>query len=280
MKEKVVKSFAPANISCIFKVYKHKKQRWSGSWGLGFTLSEGVVVTVKKAGKTEILFNGKKINMPTVFDVLHTLTDKNLLIVIETKLPLGCGFGISGASALATGIAVNKLLTLKKSKKQLAVIAHTAEVKNKTGLGDVTNQFFGGILLKKKPSSHFSVTKIFVKEKVVFCRVFSPISTKSVLSNALIIDRVETAAQRALANIENEISEKNVLTLGDIFSISKQFVKACGLLISKEVIKTIRQIEKKGGHATMIILGNAVVSDTPFPGSIKFFISKRGAAVL
>lgn len=280
MKEKIVKAFAPANISCIFRVYKHKNPRWGGSWGLGFTLSKGVVVSVVRAKTTRVLFNKKNIKMPTILGILRALTHENILVSIYTKLPIGCGFGLSGASALATGIAVNKLLALKKSKKQLAVIAHTEEVKNKTGLGDVANQFFGGILLKRKPSSHFSVTKIPLKEKVVYCRVFSPLSTKNVLGSPAVIGRVETAAQKALVGIENELSKKNVLTLGDIFSISKQFATESGLLTNKEVIKTIRQIEKKGGHATMIILGNAVVSNTPFSGATKLFLSKKGAAVL
>lgn len=280
MKKNTVKAFAPANISCIFKVYKRKDPRWSGSFGVGFTLSDGVVVTVVKAEKTSVLFNGKKIDMPTVLDVIRMLTNQHFLITIETKLPLGCGFGVSGASALASAYAVNELLVLKKTKKELAITAHAAEVKNKTGLGDVVNQFFGGYLLKIKPSSFFSVVKIPLKEKTVYCRVFSPLSTKSVLSDEKILSRVEAAAPKALESIKNELREKNVLTLGDIFSISKQFATMSGLLKDKNVIKTIEQIEKKGGHATMIILGNAVVSDMPFSGATKFFLSERGATLL
>ncbi|MBI2430987.1 MAG: hypothetical protein HYV39_03170 [Candidatus Levybacteria bacterium] len=277
---KSVSAFAPANISLIFKPHKGETSRWSGSLGLGFTLLEGVVVTVKNSKKTETLFNRKKIDIQTVFDVLRALTNENLLITIETKFPLGCGFGISGASALATAYAINKLLALKKSKRELAIIAHTQEVKNKTGLGDVTNQFFGGALLKIKPSSYFSVRKITLKEKVVFCRVFSPLSTKSILSNNKVISRVKTAATKALVNIGNELRKKNTLTLGDIFSISKQFVTESGLLMDRDVKNTIEQIEKRRGKASMIILGNAVVSETSFPGSTKFFLSDKGATLL
>jgi pantoate kinase len=280
MKENTVKAFAPANISCIFKVYKHKNPRLAGSLGLGFTLSEGAVVTVKKANSTNIVFNNKKVDMPTVFDVARALTTQNILITINTKLPLGCGFGISGAAALATVYAVNKLLDLKKTKKELAIIAHTAEVKNKTGLGDVTNQFFGGVLFKKKPSSDFSVIKIPLKEKSVYCRVFSPLSTKSVLSNSKLLVHVDEAGKEALGEIANELSEKNVLTLPKILSISKQFAVVSGLLKEKDVIRAIEEIEKKGGNATMIMLGNAVVSNISFAGATKFFLSQKGAMLL
>jgi len=280
MKENIVKAFAPANISCIFKVYKHKNPRLAGSWGLGFTLSEGVIVSVKKTNTMSVLFNGKKVDMPTVFDVVCALTTQSILITIETKLPLGCGFGISGAAALATVYAVNKLLDLKKTKKELAVIAHTAEVKNKTGLGDVANQFFGGVLFKKKPSSHFSVIKIPLKEKTVYCRVFSPLSTKSVLSNSKLLIHIDRAAKEALEEIGNDLKEKNVLTLAKILSISKQFAVASGLLQEKDVMRTIEEIEKKGGNATMIMLGNAVVSNISFAGATKFFLSQKGAMLL
>lgn len=280
MKEKKVAAFAPANISCIFKPYQHKNPRWGGSFGLGFTLSEGVTVAVKKADATRIVFNGEKIDMPTILTVLDVLTREHIVVTVQTKLPLGCGFGISGATALATAYSVNKLLDLKKTKKELAVIAHTAEVKNKTGLGDVVNQFFGGAFLKKKPSSYFSVTKIPLKEKVIYCRVFSPLSTKSVLSNSNLLTHVEAAAKEALGVIENELSKKNVLTIEKILSISKQFVQTSGLLTDKEAIETIEEIEKRGGYASMIILGNAVVSSVPFLGATKFFLSDKGAMLL
>ena len=280
MKENIVKAFAPANISCIFKVYKHKNPRLAGSWGLGFTLSEGVVVSVKKTNATSVLFNGKKVDMPTVFDVVRALTARNILITINTKLPLGCGFGLSGAAALATAYAVNKLLDLKNPKKELAIIAHTAEVKNKTGLGDVANQFFGGVIFKKKPSSSFSVIKIPLKEKAVYSRVFSPLSTKNVLSNSKLLVHIDKAAKEALGEMANVLSEKNVLTLSRILSISKQFAKDSGLLQEEDVIRAIEEVEKKGGNATMIMLGNAVVSNIPFSDAAKFFLSQKRAMIL
>lgn len=280
MKENTVKAFAPANISCIFKVYKHKNPRLAGSWGLGFTLSEGVVVSVKKINKTSVFFNSKRVDMPTVLNVVRALTAENILITINTKLPLGCGFGISGASALATAYAINKLLDLKKTKKELAIIAHIAEVENKTGLGDVANQFFGGVLFKKKPSSNFSVIKIPLKEKTVYCRVFSALSTKNVLSNGKLLVHVDGAAQKALEEIANELSERNVLTLARILSISKQFAASSGLLKEKDVIRAIEEIERKGGNATMIMLGNAVVSNISFAGATKYFLSQKGAILL
>src|SRR3989338_10943135 len=121
------KAFAPANVSCIFKIYEHKNPRWMGSYGLGFTLNEGVMATASIAKRNEVAFNNESINFPTVKSVIEKLTKEKLRICIKTKLPLGCGFGLSGASALATAYAINKLLNIKKSNKELAIIAHIAE---------------------------------------------------------------------------------------------------------------------------------------------------------
>ncbi|QQG40832.1 MAG: hypothetical protein HYV37_00725 [Candidatus Levyibacteriota bacterium] len=278
--KKTVRAFAPANISCIFKPHPKRSPRWSGSLGLGFTLSDGVTVYVSNAQKTEVFFNKKQIDMPTVMSVLKRLTKKSVLVSIDTTFLLGSGFGISGASALATAYAVNSLLNLKKTNKMLAVIAHTAEVENKTGLGDVTNQFFGGFLLKIKPSSYFDVVKIKTKEKYVYCRVFSPISTKEVLSNTALLTKIENVAAEALQAIENVLQKKNDIILQDIFAISKTFVVESGLLKNAEVKKTIGEIEKNGGNASMIILGNAVMSTIPFFGATQYEISDKRAQLL
>ena len=274
------KAFAPANISCIFKVYEHKNPRWMGSYGAGFTLNHGVTVSVSKSRKLTVLFNNKKINFPTVFSVVKKLTKEKLRVYIKTKLPLGCGFGLSGASALATAFAVNKLLKLKKTKKELAIIAHTAEVENKTGLGDVVNQYYGGFCLKFKPSSYFIVNKIPIKNINVYCKYFSGIATGSIISSQKLKNSINKAAAIALNKIKKLLAHDKKINLGDIIDISKEFSIDSGLLKEKDTMKTIKLIEKNGGKASMIMLGNAVFSNMPFKGSIKFKISNKGAHVL
>jgi pantoate kinase len=151
--DKIATAFAPGNISCFFRVYRHINPRWTGSYGLGFTVNEGVIVSIKQAKTTSISFNSKPIVFPTVRYVIDHLIDTGVSVNITSPLPLGSGFGLSGASALATAYALNNLFKLRKTKKQLAILAHMAEVVNQTGLGDVVNQYFGGFLLKTKPSS-------------------------------------------------------------------------------------------------------------------------------
>jgi len=195
------RAFAPANISCVFKIYEHKDPRWMGSYGVGFTLNEGVVIKVSRSKRNKIFFNNKPINFPAVKSAAKKLTNGNLKINIKSKLPLGCGFGLSGASALAAAYAINKLLNLKKAKKALGIIAHTADAENRTGLGDVVNQYYGGFCLKLKPSSYFSIKKIPINNIDVYCKYYSEISTKSVITNPKLKNKINNAAEESLKKI-------------------------------------------------------------------------------
>ncbi|MBI3027566.1 hypothetical protein HYY70_05640 [Candidatus Woesearchaeota archaeon] len=274
------KAFAPANISCIFKVYEHKSSRWMGSYGLGFTLDEGVIVSASTAKRTEVAFNNKPIGFATVKNVIKSLTKENLRVHINSRIPLGCGFGLSGASALATAYAANELLGLEKSKKELAVAAHIAEVECKTGLGDVVNQFYGGFCLKLKPSSHFIIEKLPINGINVYCRCFGRISTKSIITNQELKNKISDAASMSLNKIEHMKNSRKQINFREIIKISKEFAVNSRLLKNKKVAGTIMGIEKNNGSASMIMLGNAVFSDTHFKGSLKLRVSDNGAKLL
>ena len=274
------KAFAPANISCIFRIYEHKNPRWMGSYGIGFTLNEGVIVEASKAKRNGVIFNDVSIRFPTIISVINKLTKEQIKLHIRSKLPLGCGFGLSGASALASAYAINDLMKLKKSKKELAIIAHIAEVKNKTGLGDVINQYYGGFCLKLRPSSHFAVKKISINNADVYCRYFSKISTKAVIKDKKLKHKINNAAAGALGKIQQLLKSNKHIQFKDIIRISKSFAINSRLLKDKKTIKTIKNIENNDGNASMIMLGNAVFSDKDFKGAFKYKISDKGACLL
>lgn len=275
----ISKSFAPANISCIFKIYERKNPRWMGSYGIGFTLNDGVVAEASIAKKNDVIFNNKSISFPTVASLIKKLTNKKIKIKIKTVLPLGCGFGLSGASALAASYAINKLLNLKKSNKELAIMSHIAEVENKTGLGDVVNQFYGGFCVKSKPSSYFRVEKLPINADV-YCRYFSKISTSSIITNPKLKNNINNSASAALNKVQDLIKQNKKIKFSDIIKISKEFASNSGLLKNKRTMDTIDLIEKNKGSASMIMLGNAVFSDKNFHGAIRFKISNNRAHLL
>lgn len=289
------KAFSPGNISCIFVIRKNKNPAKSGSLGIGFTVNKGATVEIKKmnahkvinnkikkaantGNKNIIYFNNKKINFPTVNSVIEKLTKEKFVVNIKSELPLGAGFGLSGASALATAYALGEILKLKKSKKELALIAHIAEVENLTGLGDVINQYYGGFLIKHKPSYMFKAEKLPIKNKTVHYRYFNRLDTKKVISNKKIRNKINKAGLKSLNKVKK--LEKYNINLENLVKISKEFAVESGLLKNNKVKNIIKKIEDNNGNASMIMLGNAVFSDKKFKGSKKIIIRDKGAHLL
>lgn len=272
----MTKSFSPGNISCIFRIIDNKDKTKRHSLGVGFTVDKGVTVKVSKSKKTKIIINGKRKRFPTVKTVIEELTGKPVKVEIKDQLPSGAGFGVSGASALATAYALNKLLRLKKSEKQLAMIAHNAEVINGTGLGDVGGEYNGGFNMKIRKGKPLSVVNLRIKDVNVYYRFFSKIKTKKVVNSKIRKRKINKAGDRALRRVR-VLKDKS---LKEIIRISKDFAVESGLLRHKMVKKLIREIENKGGNGSMIMLGNAVFSDIPFKGCKKVKISDKGACLI
>ena len=270
----MARAFAPGNISCVFKVIPHADPARMHSLGMGFTVKEGVEVIVSEQNETEVLFNGACINFPTVHAVVNRLIQNSgitgIKVDITSLLPLGCGFGLSGAAALATAYALNELLTLHKDSEKLAMTAHIAEVENRTGLGDVCSQYHGGYLVKLKEGSPLTADRLPIAEQPIYYRYFGAIQTSEVLGNSEQTTRINRAADVALRTLQTLTSAKpNADLFNACFAVSKQFSVESGLLSDARVIDTIAGIEAEGGVASMIMLGNGVFSTHSFEGAVE-----------
>ncbi len=270
----MARAFAPGNISCVFKVIPHTEAARMHSLGMGFTVKEGVDVTVSEHRETKVLFNRQSINFPTVCAVINRLTRNSSItgikVDITSPLPLGCGFGLSGAAALATAYALKALLDLHEDAEALAMVAHVAEVENRTGLGDVCSQYHGGCLVKLKEGAPLVADRLPVKEQPIYYRYFGPIQTSEVLGNKEQTTRINRAADAALSVLQTLTSAKpNAELFNACFEVSKRFSVESGLLSDARVIATIEQIEAEGGVASMIMLGNGVFSTHPFEDAVE-----------
>ena len=270
------RAFAPGNLSCVFKIIPHKDPAKMHSLGMGFTVKEGVVVTASQDSRTTVWFNGSEIRFPTVTSVVRKLASQPMRIEIVSPLPLSSGFGLSGASALATGYAVNVLLELGKSEKELAMIAHVAEVENLTGLGDVCAQYHGGCLVKLRAGHPLSAEPLHVQEQPIYYRYFGPIHTREILEDAEQRERINRAADKALEDIK-ALMEREPVDLDAYIKVSKAFAIHSGLLRDRRVQQVIQQVENEKGAASMIMLGNAVFSTRPFEGAKETMLSKQRA---
>ena len=273
------RAFAPGNISGVFKIIPHDDPTRMHSLGMGFTVSEGVAVGVSRALETSVVFNGEAIDFPTVVAVAEFLTDVPVTVDIQSVLPLSAGFGLSGASALATAYAIDVLLDLGRGREELAMAAHVCEVQNLTGLGDVCAQFHGGCLVKLVEGQPLKADRLAVEEQPVYYRYFSPISTREVLSDPLRREQINSAADRALQELARLAAEDSV-EFADCISASRGFAEDSGLLQDAAVRQIIAQIEADGGAASMIMLGNAVFSLEDFDGAKQTTLSMGAARPL
>ena len=273
------KAFAPGNISGVFKIIPDEDPTRMHSLGMGFTVADGVTVSVAKSERTSVRFNGSAIEFATVRSVVAKLGDAGLQVEIETDLPLSGGFGLSGASALATAYAGNALLGLGLPENALGMIAHVSEVEHLTGLGDVAGQFNGGCLVKLVVGDPLAAVSVPVPEQAVHYRYFSPINTKDVIGNPGQRERINVAADTALGKL-TRLKNDNETQFAKYISIAKEFSIQSGLLLDDAVKTAIEECEAAGGAASMIMLGNAVFSDVPFDGSKTTRLAKRRVELL
>ncbi len=273
------RAFAPGNISGVFKIIAHQDPEKMHSLGMGLTVSEGVVVEVRRADESVVRLNGEVATFPTVRSVAAAVTDVAVSVAVETALPISSGFGLSGASALATAYALNSLLDLGRSEEELAMAAHVAEVRNLTGLGDVCGQFHGGCLVKLEPGQPLKARRLPVAEQPVFYRYFSAISTRAILSDPARVERINRAADQALQRL-SLLAERESVDFADCIRISRGFSENSGLLEDESVRRIIEQVEAAGGSASMIMLGNAVFSQSPFDGALRTTLSTGRARAL
>lgn len=271
-------AFAPGNISGVFKIIAHDDPSQMHSLGLGYTVREGVTATVtrQETDQVEVIFNGSAIEFPTVIGLAQRLAPGvGFRIDLTTPLPLSSGFGLSGASALAAGFAIDRLLGLSQSRFELAMLAHVLEVEQLTGLGDVCAQYHGGCLVKLKPGDPLGAQRLPVQDGVpIHYRYFSPIRTRDILADPVRRQAINDAADTALGRL-GELAALDRVELATTIAISRIFAEESGLLAHEGVRQSIAEVEAAGGTASMIMLGNAVYSTLPFTGSSATSLSVR-----
>ncbi len=246
-------AFAPAHISGIFVIDLKKDAAISGSMGCGVCLEDGAVTKVYAAHDTTIRINGTISEAPTTMSTIRLLTEEHVLVDTSLGIPVGAGFGASGAGALSTALALNEALSLNLTLNDLARAAHIAEVTNRTCLGDVAGQTCGGIDIRKKPGVPpvGMIDRIPCKDLQVLWVSFGEISTRSVLSNDL---KRKTINKIGKSRLKEFIKKPTLL---NFFRQSSAFAREIELM-SPRVKDAIEAVEACGGLASQAMLGNTV----------------------
>ena len=247
--DREVTAFVPGHVTGFFSVHPDADPARAGSRGGGFVLTDGVRVTVGPASESTVRLDGEKLTVESVETVLETL-QVSASVEARSDVPLGAGFGVSGAMALGTALSANLVFDRKLSANELVTIAHGAEVKAGTGLGDVVAQARGGIPIRLEPGGpQYNVIDAIPTRARVEYVSFGELSTAEVLSGET--TTIEEAGRWALSKVVEEP------TLGSLMYASRRFARETELLTPR-VRNAIEAVAAEGGTASMAMLGETV----------------------
>ncbi|WP_136687131.1 pantoate kinase [Halorhabdus amylolytica] len=242
-------AFVPGHVTGFFTVDRTDDPTTTGSRGGGLTLTDGVRVTVRPAEETTVVLEDVGVEIDAVDRVLDAL-GVEATVIGETDLPIGAGFGVSGAMALGTALGANAVFEGELSTSELVTIAHGAEVQAGTGLGDVVAQARGGIVLRLEaggPGTN-DLDGIPARPPIEYLTL-DELDTADVIGSDT--DRLSAAGADALSRVVNEP------TVEQFMYASRRFAREADLLTA-EVRNVIEDVTAAGGEASMAMLGETV----------------------
>ncbi len=252
------RAFCPGHLTAFFQMCPDEDPLRAGSRGAGLSLTRGVEtrVRIEEATKTRVMvrLDGREESAETTQRAVELYLEEPLEVRVEStlQLPVGQGFGMSGAGALSTLLALNEALGVPRGRDELIGLAHRAEVESKTGLGDVYPQALGGLDIREKPGAppHGLVHRIPLEAEVVLGVLGPPTYTRGILDNPMIRKSVNGVGERMVRRF---LPRRD---LESFFRLSWLFARQT-LLATSEIQAAVMQASLYG-QASMVFLGNSV----------------------
>jgi pantoate kinase len=244
-----MKAFCPFHITGFFAIKLNAQK--ASSIGCGVVIADGAT-TEAFEGEGRVYINRLPSLAPTTKTVASSLSAKRADIWTELTGPVSCGLGTSGAGALSTALALNDLWGLNQGFNTLCNVAQQAEIRNKTGVGDVDAQALGGIVIRKTKG----VDRIPAPPLEVSYVVFAPLATQEILANKKTIATTYKFGSAALKALLRKPTFDEFMHLSRHFAYDTE-------LISEKARDAVEAVEASGGLASMIMLGDAVYAVDP-----------------
>ncbi len=266
-------AFAPGHITGFFEPVEHGELERCGSMGCGVVIARGVYTNVEAREAEEnalhVYLNGEEGKYPVTEEVameVLDMADKNYKVEVfhEVEVPVGQGFGTSAAGALGTALSMSRAMNLPLTVNQCGGIAHRAEVKNKTGLGDVIAEGTGGLVMRLQAGAPGVgvVDRIPCEDHVVAWVVGEPLETRAVLAERGRRKAIASAYGKSMQSLLKHPTPENFL------QASRRFALDSGLM-GEEVHSAVKILEEKGIPASMVMLGNSVFTLTSDPEMVQ-----------
>ena len=177
----------------------------------------------------------------------------------QCKLPIGAGYGTSGAGAASLSLALNKAFGGQLSRIGALRIAHVVDIDAKTGLGTVASVSAGGLAVRVRPGAPGigKVRKIATPSGIrIVSGSFGKLSKPRILSSRKLTERVDACSRGLVASLLNQ---KNASTF---VSLSRKFGDCLGL-VSRRLRGVLDLLDQRGVVSSMMMLGDGAFCIVP-----------------
>ncbi|MHA1686809.1 MAG: GHMP family kinase ATP-binding protein [Candidatus Heimdallarchaeaceae archaeon] len=265
----MVSYWVASHITGLFVIHNETKDiLYKGSRGAGFSISRGVYTSVDFSedknnhlfyNDTEISLSQAKVShrvLDLVFQKVPSSARSDISITVQHnfEIPIGAGFGASAAGALGLAFALNTLLELNLSEKEIFGIAHSAEVLEGGGLGDIIGIFQGGWEYRVKAGSPFvgETKEMVIDHPYKIATIsFGDMPTETIIKNAQWKQRINTIGNECFNRFVKNPTVTNFVKEANNFSVRTQ-------LITKEIKNFYKKHQNAPFLYSQIMLGNGI----------------------
>jgi pantoate kinase len=261
------RAFSPGHVTGFFSIHPHDDPLRHGSTGAGFSLAEGTVTSLSPGAEDRVLMNGQPLDgAPVSRAVLRLFRETTGLqgtwtVAHRTSLPIGCGFGTSGAGALSLALALNEAAGSPLARLDAAALAHRAELEAGTGLGTVLGETYGGFEVRTVAGAPGTGTVVNLPYdeglRAVFL-VFGPRATPVLLGDGRI---------RAAVSREGESLRQRLLDdpgVAQFLALSRTFGRQADL-VPPRLAALQDRLAAEGLVAPMLMFGDGLFTLVDLP---------------
>jgi pantoate kinase len=256
-------AFAPGHVTGLFApAASGPDPRARGSIGAGVVLELGVLATAtfEPDRPRRIVVNaGKAVDLPisrTVAERLLGPRRGRLTVELRHQLPIGQGFGMSAAGALATALAVGDLL--EAEPRRSIEVAHLADLFGGGGLGGVSAILGGGLEVRRTPGvpPRGTVRHYRFPPRIWIGVTGRPIPSPGLLRDPAFLERVSRAAEGGLRALGRSPSPRSFLLA------SGRFTDRLGLA-PPSLRRLLDDLHGEGIGACQAMFGRSFFATTP-----------------
>lgn len=251
-------AFAPGHVTGLFSPdLAARDPRARGSVGVGIVLELGVhaAATWQPAPRASVRLHHERPGaLPISEEVARRLLAHRpgrLTVELRHELPIGQGFGMSAAGAVATGLAVGEVVGAPPAKSW--EVAHLADLTGGGGLGGVSAIGGGGWERRYSPGlpPWGRVVHRPFGRTIFLATIGRALPSPTLLRDRPRVARFRTSAAEALASLPAHPTDSRLLTAFE------RFTDAVGLA-PPPVARAIDRLRASGAWAGQAMFGQSV----------------------